>query len=92
MILWNLAVVMLCLIAALGVAVHRHKGRAAGEEAPVVALVKRRRELRAELEAIIGDEFEAGQLIREEATRLKVRAGSVEAVESALERAKRRPV
>lgn len=58
-------------------------------ESPTVALVKRRRELLGELRRVVPDELEAGRIVQAEALRLAVPRSSPEALEAAIERAKR---
>jgi hypothetical protein len=58
-------------------------------ESPTVALVRRRRELLAELRRLVPDELEAGRILQTEAQRLAVSRSSPEALEAAIERATR---
>jgi hypothetical protein len=64
--------------------------RARPKESPTVQLVKRRRELTAELREFTDTELQATQLLRAEAQRRGVAMSSVDALEAAVETARRR--
>lgn len=56
-------------------------------ESPVVALVRRRRELMSQLQQLAGEE--TTELMRQESRRLRAGTNTVEVLEAALERAER---
>ncbi len=64
--------------------------RARPKESKTVQLVKRRRELTQELRDFTDTELEASQLLRAEAARRGVAMSSVDALEAAVETARRR--
>jgi len=83
---WLIAALVLALLIALAALLMRRRGRRRGET-PMVALVRRRRELQSQLQTLAGDDSE--QLVRYEARRLKAGPNSVEVLEAAIERAER---
>jgi hypothetical protein len=58
-------------------------------KSPTAALVKRRRELLAELRRVVPDELEAERIVQAEALRLATSRLSPETLEAAIERAKK---
>ena len=56
-------------------------------ESPVVALVRRRRELMSQLQQLAGEE--AAELMRHESRRLRSGTNTIEVLEAALDRAER---
>jgi hypothetical protein len=78
---WAAIAAGVLLIAVLIVRMRRPK------ESQVVALVRRRRELMAQLQELAGDE--AAELTRHESRRLRAGTGSIEVLEAAVVRAER---
>lgn len=56
-------------------------------DTPTLRLVKRRRELQAQLLQYVGCDMEAARIVREEAARLQMPRASIEALEAAIKRA-----
>ena len=55
-------------------------------DTPTLRLVKRRRELQAQLHQFVGCDMEAARIVREEAARLQMPRASIEALEAAIKR------
>lgn len=70
----------------------RGRSPRAQAQTPTVILVKHRKRLWRELRGVVGDDFEASQMLQAEATRLGVRGTSLTALEAAIARAKQRQV
>jgi|APEBP8051072974_1049382.scaffolds.fasta_scaffold01401_3 hypothetical protein len=85
----TLAALGLLLLAVLALAAYRLRGSRSRPQAdsPIVARVKRRRELQAALLNLVGCDLEAARLVQAEAQRLQVPRGSHEALEAAIKRA-----
>lgn len=89
---WILVCVCLAVLTVGIVALMRQRGIAGGSgrsprETPTVALVRRRRELSAQLREMAGDG--GADLLRAEARRIGAGLGSLEALEAAVARAER---
>lgn len=83
----DVGLVVMFLVFLAGIAVwtfHRNKGK---HESPVLVLVRRRRELMAQLQGLVGDRMAASRLVQAEARRLNAPMGSLEALEAAVSRA-----
>jgi hypothetical protein len=82
---WGAAGLVLVILI-VGILLLRQRSRSRGET-PMVALVRRRRELSAQLQALAGDS--SNEILRYEARRLRAATNSVEVLEAAVERAER---